>query len=230
MLAVADDGVRVNACFTPAGTPTASATGAALTTAEAVQPPPAPPVLPTLADIRHQLAALGCEQWWVDVPGCSQWLGRLGQARQPMVAVVAQRRDGRCAVKVSPDRMSARLSLEPPCGGVQVTLEQVHAELGRAGVRAGILEEDLARAVQLGSAAELEIAVGRLPVHGEPTRFDVLVPNLQDRSPRLNTYGLIDYRDLGDLVVVKEGTPLMRRVPCTPGEPGVDVTGGVLPA
>lgn len=230
VLAVADDGVRVNACFTPAGTPTSSAPGAALTTAEAVQPPPAPPVLPTLADIRHQLAALGCEQWWVDVPGCSQWLGRLGQARQPMVAVVAQRRDGRCAVKVSPDRMSARLSLEPPCGGAPVTLEQVHAELGRAGVRAGILEEDLARAVQLGSAAELEIAVGRLPVHGEPTRFDVLVPNLQDRSPRLNTYGLIDYRDLGDLVVVKEGTPLMRRVPCTPGEPGVDVTGGVLPA
>lgn len=183
---------------------------------------------PTLADLKSQLAALGCQQWWLDELACGKWLARLPLAKQAVSLVVAQRRDGRCAVKVAPDRMSARLSLTPPQGGEVVTLEQAQAELGRAGVTEGVLTDVLTRVIAEGKAADVEVAVGRAAVNGEHTRFELLVADLQDRHPRLNTHGLIDYRDLGDLVVVKEGTPLMRRVPFTAGEIGMDVTGNPL--
>lgn len=248
VLTVAEDRTHVSACFTPAVAKAAATdTSPALSPTHSSSPSPTPPQalsqtpgvgdaeqcmprLPTLADVKLQLASMGCERWWVDELGCAKWLAQLAQASQPMVMVVAQRRDGRCAAKVAADRMSARMSLDPAHGGVRITLETARAELNRAGVRAGILEAELAQAIEKGDASELVVAIGRAPVHGENTRFDLLVPNLQDRSPRLNTHGLIDYRDLGDLVVVKEGTPLMRRVPFTPGEPGADVTGAVLPA
>lgn len=185
---------------------------------------------PTDDQVRELLQASGWQAWWVDEPSLGRWLVAAGKAKDPISAVVAQQRDGRCAVKLARDRMSATLTLDPPQGGQPVSLDQVRDALKAAGVTTGVLEPALADAMAAGKASDVDIALGRKPVNGENTQFDLLVANLGERRPQLNTFGLIDYRDLGDLVVVREGTPLMRRIPHTTGEPGVDVCGNKLPA
>jgi uncharacterized protein (DUF342 family) len=42
--------------------------------------------------------------------------------------------------------------------------------------------------------------------------------------------GQVDYRDLGDILVVHVGDALMRRHPPTPGQAGRTLTGELLPA
>lgn len=211
-VALTDGGGRVEVRFEPsplAGTPEA-----------------APP--PTAEQVRALLNSAGWSSWWVDEPGLWRWLALAARATGPVAAVVAERRDGRCVVKVARDRMSATLTLVPPQGGVAPSLPEVRTELERAGVKSGVLEPVLVDAVAAGCATEREVAVGRQPVNGAHTQFDLLIPNLGTRHPQLNAHGLIDYRDLGDWVVVREGTPLMRRTPPTAGEPGVDVLGNPL--
>lgn len=219
-LALSSDGAHVEAHFQPA----LSAGGSAESAESAAAPPP------TAEQVRARLKSAGWDGWWVDEPALGRWLLLVARATEPVTAVVAERKDGRCVVKVARDRMSATLTLVPPQGGVAPGLPEVRAELDRAGVKAGVLEPVLVDAVAAGEAAEREVAVGRPPVNGAHTQFELLIPNLGTRHPQLNTHGLIDYRDLGDLVVVREGTPLMRRIPPTGGEPGVDVLGNPLMA
>lgn len=54
----------------------------------------------------------------------------------------------------------------------------------------------------------------------------------QDRvlSPQAKEGGKVDMRNLGAIITVKPGTPLMQRVAATPGEDGYTVFGDVLPA
>ena len=141
---------------------------------------------------------------------------------------VSERRDARCVVKVSRDRMSATLSLVPPQGGSALTLEQVRAALAEKGVSAGIWEDALVAAVTTGQVDDLEVAVGKKAVPGTHTQFETLVAQTSDRHPHVDEHDMTDFRDLGDLVVVKAGTPVMRRIPPTEGEPGFDVTGALL--
>lgn len=194
-------------------------------------PPPATdtPRLPLQATlIQEQIAQGGWTSWWRDDGAIAKLVQQAAATQEPLTLPIAQRRPGRCAVQVARDRMSATLTLEPPQGGEALTLEQVRQALYDKGVTTGLLEDVLAAAVATGHADALEVARGQPAVHGEHTRFDQLVPNMQARHPHIDEDGMADYRDLGDLVVVKAGTPLMRRIPPTPGEEGHDVTGGVL--
>jgi hypothetical protein len=190
---------------------------------------PATPVpLPVAALIHEQIKAQGLDALWLDEPAIQKLVQQAPTAKQPLTMAIGERRDGRCLVKISRDKLSATLTLNPPQGGVALTLEQVQATLAEKGVTQGVLTEVLEAAVAQGHANELEIAQGKKAVNGTNTQFEQLVPDMVERHPHVDDSGLIDYRDLGDLVVVKAGTPLMRRIPPTPGEPGFDVTGSVL--
>lgn len=236
LLALSEDGKALNATFTPfvaAPPPSATASpdatappGASAEPAPAPAPARHPPLTPD--GVRTQIKAQGFGALALDETALAKLVQQSATVREPLTLKVAERRDARCAVNVSRDRMSGVLTLTPPQGGEPLTLEQVKAALADKGVKAGLLEDVLAAAVAKGEASELEIAQGKKAVNGEHTRFEKLVPEMTDRHPRVNQHGLIDYRDLGDLVVVRPGTPLMRRIPPTPGEPGHDVTGNVL--
>ncbi len=219
-LRLSEDGVLLQATFQPTPRP------------DTPSPPDAPPVpaVPPLsaAAVRAQMVRQGHGDLAVNEQALAQLVQLAATSREAVTLSLAERRDARCVIKVSRNRMAALLTLVPPQGGASLTMEQLRAQLSEHGVKAGVKDDALALALAKGQVDELEVAEGQLAVNGEHTRFDTLVPDSTDRHPRVNAHGLIDYRDLGDLVVVREGTPLMRRIPPTPGVPGFDVTGQVL--
>jgi uncharacterized protein (DUF342 family) len=147
--------------------------------------------------------------------------------------------DGSFELHIEDDRMSAMLFVEPPRGGAAITEEQVRAALAERGVVAGILDADLRQAIERRDGLGTCIAAGRQPVSGEPAVFTSLIESPQQRRAEAEeedeeeqdddgTYARIDYRDMGSLILVKPGAPLMRRTPPTPGTPGFDINGKVL--
>lgn len=172
----------------------------------------------------------GWGTWWRNEPALNQLVQQALTTKLPLLVAVAECRSGRADVQVARDRMSATLSLEAPQGGAPLSLEQVKQIVSDKGIRAGLLEDALAGAVAAGRADQLDIARGQPAVNGEHTRFEPLVPNMPERHPHIDEDGMTDFRDLGDLVVVKAGTPLMRRHPPTAGTDGFDVQGTALRA
>jgi uncharacterized protein len=146
--------------------------------------------------------------------------------------------DGSFELHIEDDRMSATLFVEAPRGGAAITEEQVRATLADRSVVAGILDAALRQAIEHPDGMGVRIAAGQEPVSGEPAFFTSLIESPQQRRAEAETqeedeqddgtYARIDYRDMGSLILVKPGAPLMRRTPPVPGTPGFDITGKVL--
>jgi uncharacterized protein (DUF342 family) len=145
--------------------------------------------------------------------------------------------DGRFHLYVDNDHMAASISIEPPLnGGRPVAEEEVRAEMTARGVVAGILDDVLRQTVEQGIGSYVCIAKGLEPTPGHPAVFtDLIESPLEEHAEAEeeededdDTYARIDYRDLGNLVLVTPGIPLMRRTPAVPSIPGFDVTGKVI--
>lgn len=185
----------------------------------------------------------------VDLPWLENHLGELGhgalrrnpaalgvladniKAARPVAALaVAEAIDARAEVSVAPDKMAAFLSVAPPQGGSPIDDGAIRRALMQQGVVAGIKEEVIAQALAQGQMESVLVAEGRLPVHGEDGRIDTLVPEIRNRVPQLNEKGLMDYRNLGEILTVQAGEAVMQRIPATPGVAGETVSGAVIPA
>lgn len=143
---------------------------------------------------------------------------------------VGERRDGQFTVDVAADYLSASIHLVPAMGGKAVTPEEVVSELKKYGVVSGIGQSAVQQACEATEAGQFVVATGIEPMKGENTRFEPLLEIARDRTPRVNEEGLIDFRDQGEIPMVEAGTPLMRRIPATPGAAGRDIRGKDLPA
>ena len=180
------------------------------------------------SDIHALVKAQGYGELWQNDPGIQQLIQQIPGSKQPLTVAIGEKRDARCVAQISKDKMSATMTLVPPQGGINLTLEQVKAALNDKGVRSGLLDEVISAAVEQGVATDLVIAQGKPCINGENTKFEQLVPDMAERHPHIDEHGMADYRNLGDLVVVKAGTPLLRRIPPTNGEEGFDVGGNPL--
>lgn len=180
------------------------------------------------SDIHTLVKAQGYGELWQNDPGIQQLIQQMPASKLPLTVAIGEKRDARCVAQISKDKMSATLTLVPPQGGGNLTLEQVKAALSEKGVRSGLLDDAISAAVERGAATELVIAQGKPCINGENTKFEQLVPDMAERHPHIDEHGMADFRDLGDLVVVKAGTPLLRRIPPTDGEEGFDVGGNPL--
>jgi len=146
----------------------------------------------------------------------------------PFLAALADRVDAKIEVKVAPDHMSAQISLQPAHGGKAAAMEDVLRALAGAGVVFGIDETALLRVCELGDCRGFAVAIGDLAKDGTDAYFEKLIAQSSVRAPKVDDKGLIDYREHGSVAVVHAGTPLMRRIPATPGEPGRTIMGQVL--
>ncbi len=171
---------------------------------------------------------------WGDLqkdPGALESLLKLAAcAREPFQIQIAERRDASCTVTVADDAMTAKMDLTPAFGGAEPTRVQVDAALQQAGVVSGVLDDVIDRILTLGCAQGVVVARGRVAIAGRPAEFHSLLPSVQTRGPTVDERGIADYRELGTLVTVRAGDPLMRRVPAVPGVAGEDVFGRVIPA
>ena len=153
-------------------------------------------------------------------------------------AIIANAVDATTKVSLSPDNMSATLEITAGYGGKQLNNSSVVEVLKEHNVTKGIIKDNLVNIVQQslvikgGKSISTEIAKGKHSVNGENGYIKYLVGDPVDRilRPKRLENGKVDMRELGYLVVVKEGRKLARLIPPTDGKEGFNVIGDIVEA
>lgn len=189
---------------------------------------------PTVLPNWDALAALATAQGWspeaLDHQAAITFIDLCRAATEPVQMPVGKLVDGSFELEVDASCMSALVTLHPPKGGKPVSLAALRRAIADHGIVHGVLEAELAEALAQGEAQTVLIARGTPPTRGTPTRFESLLDRLKPRAQEIDELAQIDYRDLGSLLLVTPGMPLMRRIPPLPGIDGSNVLGEpVLP-
>ena len=158
-----------------------------------------------------------------------------GQQDQ-LVARVGERRQNDVKCKIQEDQLAATLTVTRGYAGKPLTLATLMTVLKEARVVRGISQKRLKRLVSQCNDArpgvELEeiVAKGLPPRNGRPSKLQPLVQNALERILRPQQTGntRVDMRNLGDVICVKKGTQLLRRLPPTEGRAGYSVTGAAI--
>lgn len=152
--------------------------------------------------------------------------------------IIARALDASLLIQVDEKNMVAEATLTTAKGGTLMSMEMAREVLADAGVLQGVstraLDNFLGQQFEkpAGVSYKAIVAHGRRPKEGSDAKFVRLCSTAQDRvlSPQAKEGGKVDMRDLGAIITVKPGTPLMQRVAATPGEDGYTVFGDILPA
>jgi uncharacterized protein (DUF342 family) len=99
-----------------------------------------------------------------------------------------------------------------------------------AGITYGILHEQLRGALSAGFCNKLVVAQGLMPTPAEPARFESLLEEKEEELADIEEDAVVSYADMGHILLVQVGDPLMRRIPPVPGKDGIDIHGGKVPA
>ena len=194
----------------------------------AVEAEPAPPFntdIPSWDTLTAAAVANGWGAEALDNHAVLAFIDRCRTATEPVQFPVGMVVDGAFELELDPNRMTALLTLHPPKGGKPVTLDTLRQAVADRGIVHGVLDQALAEAVEKGTRETVVIAQGTPPTRGTPTRFESLLDRLKPRAQEIDELAQVDYRDLGSLLLVSPGTPLMRRIPPLPGVDGVTVLG-----
>ncbi|MBT1065168.1 DUF342 domain-containing protein [Bowmanella sp. Y26] len=149
---------------------------------------------------------------------------------------VAERRDAEVKFKLTDSDMLAELSLLTACGGANPNYPQLLKMARAADIKRGLSRKRLKAALQQanseppGTHIKMIVAKG-LPMRaGHSSKMLPLVPNALERilRPQEISVSRVDMRDLGDVICVKAGTPLLRRTPPSQGRTGFTVRGESL--
>jgi uncharacterized protein (DUF342 family) len=149
---------------------------------------------------------------------------------------ILERRDAKFLIEVADDKMSASAEITTALGGQHMSAKAILDAAQAAKVYKGFSKEQLitlakrATKEPAGSMVKCEIAHGKLPIEGKNAYIKLLVESAQDRilKPKKRDDGSVDMRDLGDIICVKIGDPLAKKIPLTNGIPGYTVTGDIL--
>jgi uncharacterized protein len=174
------------------------------------------------------IAAQGYGEFFVSEDALAELIRRCAVTPIGFSLQIGERRDASFAIQISEDSMAATLSIHQGFGGQRVSSVEVLNELADRGVVTGILFSEIEAAVQAGHASKLLVAAGLPPTPGVDSQFMSLIPEMS-QMPQLSDDETADYRNLGDIVSVSLGDPLMRRSLPTLGVPGSDLLGRELP-
>lgn len=147
----------------------------------------------------------------------------------------ARKLDATLVVDLSDDNMQAFVSTTPAHGGANLAYQDVVAALDKAKVAPGFRDEK-AIAVLLKEAANGAVVDKKLFATGVPSvpgvdgKLVFLVSEIVRKKLAEDAHGVVDFHELNEFVIVEPGTPVLRRIPPTPGEEGCDVLGNPVPA
>lgn len=191
---------------------------------------PKPPVIPIDMERVNQLLV---ENGFADLfifSDSAEKLVREYNSGSSCTLVIGERRDGSFSINIDADSMIARLIMTPAYGGKPVSADEICAEMREKGITFGIIEDAIQSAVGKGFTRNKVIAEGVLPIQGDDTRFISLIREINTNRIVSEDLLTIDYRDIANFITVKQGDPLMRRVPPTEGRPGMNIFGAPVPA
>ncbi|MFT7006497.1 MAG: hypothetical protein ACJAXJ_001005 [Colwellia sp.] len=151
---------------------------------------------------------------------------------------VLERIDATISITIDGDEMGATAEITAAQGGKNLTAKAILTSAQEAGVKKGFSKEELIKLAQLAAKEKpnnhvtLQIASGKLAINGKDAKIKHLVESAQSRilRPKRREDGSVDMRDLGDIICVKVGDPIAKKVPLTTGKIGYTVTATLLPA
>jgi uncharacterized protein (DUF342 family) len=189
----------------------------------------APKVALDVAAVKEMLTRLGLSELFLDEKALTYLIQLYNNTNAGFELEIGERRNGEFIINVAEDKMTAKLTMTPAYGGAPVTFEQIRQSLNEKGIVSGIISAaDIEAVLKDGQATDFVIAQGLPPIPGTDAQFHSLVPEIQERRPQIDERGIADFRDLGQLILVKQGDPLMRRILPTEGKKGRNVLGQVL--
>ena len=151
---------------------------------------------------------------------------------------VLSRKDATITVSIDTDEMTASAEITTAFGGKHLTAKAILNAAQKSGVSKGFSKENLIKLAQRaatelpGSNVSREIAFGKNAINGKDAKIKHLVESAQSRilRPKKLNDGSdsVDMRDLGDIICVKIGDPLVQRIPLTDGIKGYTVIGNPL--
>ncbi|MBP0598321.1 DUF342 domain-containing protein [Herbaspirillum sp. LeCh32-8] len=183
----------------------------------------------TLAFLKQAMVDNGLTKLFSQDSILNGFVRKAEDAKEAVTQVIAERRDGEFSLEVADDLMTASLTLVAPFGGRAKSVEVVNA-VRAAGITYGILHEQLRGALSAGHCNKLIIAQGLMPTPAEPARFESLLEEKEEELAEIDEDAVVSYADMGHLLLVSAGDPLMRRIPPVPGQDGIDIRGGKVPA
>lgn len=156
-------------------------------------------------------------------------------ASDPITERVGERRDATANFRLSDDEMRANLVITTAFAGKDVSVKALRKQAQKMGIVRGLSKKklvemvDRARNSEPGEVLDEVVAKGLPPKHGRNSRVKPLVANALERilKPKEKD-GRVDMRDLGDIICVKAGDSVARRVPPSDGRKGYTVTGTPL--
>ncbi|PKG85880.1 DUF342 domain-containing protein [Colwellia sp. 75C3] len=145
---------------------------------------------------------------------------------------VLERVDATINITIESDEMGANAEITSAQGGKHLSAKAILTAAQEAGVKKGFSKEHLIQLAQLAareapnSPVDMQIASGKIAVNGKDALIKPLVESAQTRilQPKKCEDGSVDMRDLGDIICVKVGDPLAKKVPLTQGVQGYTVT------
>lgn len=154
----------------------------------------------------------------------------------PITERIAEKKDATVKYRLSEDEMSAHLVLTSAFGGKQASVKDLMQQAQKIGIKRGLSKNRLSKIVSdakvslPGTVFDELVAKGLPARNGKNSRLSPLVPNALERilKPKEKNDDKVDMRDLGDIICVKAGTPVVRRMPPTDGRRGFTVTGTPL--
>jgi len=149
---------------------------------------------------------------------------------------ILERRDATITIAIDTDEMGATAEISTALGGKHLSAKAILNSAQDSGVKKGFSKEDLIKLAQLaskepaGSIVSLQIAMGKEAINGKNAKIKHLVQSAQERilRPKERDDGSVDMRDLGDIVCVKVGDSLAKKIPLTQGKQGYTVTASPL--
>jgi uncharacterized protein (DUF342 family) len=174
----------------------------------------------------QMLRERGYGDWLLDEAQIQAACAAIGKHEEEKRFEVARRLDGEVEISVENHDMEAYMQITPAYGGAPIERHHVLKALNEKGITHGIKQE----AITVDSTEKILIAQGEPPVDGDDAVFESLLPDVQDKRPKINDDGSVDYFEIGAFVTVSAGDSLMRRLPPTDGINGTDVFGKVITA
>jgi uncharacterized protein len=110
-----------------------------------------------------------------------------------------------------------------------MTIEDARKALSSAGVKSGI-KQDVLNSIFVEARFDEEILVAEaVPAKdGDRAKIKFFFDTSNEFTPKEDSDGRIDYKDVSLLHNVEKGNQLCRRIPPTPGTPGSTVTGKII--
>ena len=185
--------------------------------------------LPTLdmEMLKEALIEAGFGEFRFDEAAMADFIEASEIASDVLTKIVAKRGDGEFSITIADDLMTVTLTLIPPHGGKPVGPAVIQA-LNEQGIVHGIHRDRLNAALVAGQCENLIIASGDQPQPAIPTRFESLLVDKRAETQK-DELAVIDYADLGSLMLINPADPLMRRIPAVQGKDGIDIKGQVVP-